>query len=118
MAFDAQQADRVRLALDRLPTDYAEKRMMGGLIFMVDDKMFCGVHTDKTTGEEVLMARIGPEALTVLAATGDCEVMTLGGRPMRGFARIAGLAALSESELDTWLRRCLDYNPQARRSKG
>ena len=118
MAFNSDQADRLRIALDRLPTPYEEKRMMGGLIIMVDDKMFCGVHTDKTTGEEVLMARIGPAALAACEADGSCTVMRLGGRPMQGFARIDALASLSDDELDGWMQRCLAYNPQARRSKG
>ncbi len=37
---------------------------MGGLLFMVDEKMLCGIHIDKKFGDSLLMARIGEDAYT------------------------------------------------------
>lgn len=61
MAYSEFLADRIR---QRLASQYdvVEKKMMGGLIFMVNGKMCVGVDFDKKEQEDRLMARIGKEA--------------------------------------------------------
>lgn len=61
MAYSEQLADRIRQRLAHLPR-VEEKKMMGGLVFMVDEKMCVGVSRDKDTGEDRLMARVGEAA--------------------------------------------------------
>ena len=56
MAYDEWLAERLRKALEEHKTTFIEKKMMGGLCFMVDDKMCVGIVKDH------LMARIGPVA--------------------------------------------------------
>ena len=63
MAYSELLADRIRNYLDQKKVSFIAKKMMGGLCFMVDDKMCVGVHTDH------LMARIGPEAYESAAGT-------------------------------------------------
>ncbi len=46
MAYDLYQAERLRGVLKRLGVPYEEKSMIGGMCFMVDDKMCLGTHTD------------------------------------------------------------------------
>ena len=53
MAYDERLADRVRAALAGQP-GISERKMFGGLCFMVDEKMFLGVMTDH------IMCRVGP----------------------------------------------------------
>ena len=55
MAYDDNLADRVRNSFKSKRVNFEEKKMMGGLCFLVDDKMCIGVH------EARLMARIDPE---------------------------------------------------------
>ena len=47
MAYDEYLADRIRRVFAEKHTSYSEKKMMGGLCFMVDEKMCCGIHFDK-----------------------------------------------------------------------
>ena len=61
MAFDAYQVEHIREILQSKKVIFEEKKMMGGLCIMVDDKMLCGVLQDKETGGEILMARVGTE---------------------------------------------------------
>ena len=55
MAYNEYLGDRVRLVLRDKSVNFFEKRMFGGLCFMVDDKMCIGVVKDE------VMARIGPD---------------------------------------------------------
>lgn len=61
MAFDAYQVEHIREILQSKKVIFEEKKMMGGLCIMVDDKMLCGVLQDKETGGDLLMARVGTE---------------------------------------------------------
>lgn len=60
MAFSEYLVDRVRRRFSGL-SDVEEKKMMGGMIFMVNGKMCVGIDIDKKTGKDRLMARIGQE---------------------------------------------------------
>ncbi len=61
MAYDEFLADRTRQILKEKSIASEEKKMMGGLCFMVDDKMCFGMHIDKNTDSSLLMARVGIE---------------------------------------------------------
>jgi len=111
MAYDEHLADRIRHILDRGRLRYEEKRMMGGLCFMVDGKMCMGVEKDK------LMARIGPEAYAKALKRKGCREMDFTGRPMIGYVYVLAAALDTDEELASWVRLCLDFNPHAAASK-
>ena len=117
MAYDEFLADRVRQIFNDLRIAFAEKKMMGGLIFMVDDKMCIGVDTDKKTGEDRIMARIGEEEyLAALKEKGSRE-MDFTGTPMKGFVFIGPDGFDNDVDLEYWLQMAINHNPQARRTK-
>ena len=117
MAYDEFLADRVRQIFNDLRIAFAEKKMMGGLIFMVDDKMCIGVDRDKGTGEDRIMARIGEEEyLAALKEKGSRE-MDFTGTPMKGFVFIGPAGFDSDDNLEYWLQMAINHNPQARRTK-
>lgn len=58
---------------------------MGGLIFMVNDKMCVGVDTDRQTGEDRLMVRVGKAAWAVMMDRPGCREMDFAGKPMKEF---------------------------------
>lgn len=62
MAFDLFLADRVRAILKEKGIFFYEKKMFGGLCFMVDEKMCLGLMYNKKHNLELLMIRIGDEA--------------------------------------------------------
>jgi hypothetical protein len=103
--------------LDRKKLNYYSKKMMGGLLFMVNDKMFCGIHIDKKYGDSLLMARIGEEAYTKEIEKEVCLPMDFTGRPMRGYIYISPHGFDLDDDLEYWIERCIDFNPIAKASK-
>lgn len=117
MAYDEFLADRIRRSLKEKQTPFSELKMMGGLCFKVDDKMLCGIHTDKKFGDNLLMGRIGEEAYADQIAKPVCLPMDFTGRPMKGYIFVTPEGFDSDDDLSYWLDLCLDYNPLAKASK-
>ncbi|MCB9190503.1 MAG: TfoX/Sxy family protein [Flavobacteriales bacterium] len=109
MAFSEHLAERVRQRLRKANiTD--EKRMMGGLIFMVNDKMCVGVDMDKTTGNDRLMVRVGKASHDQLVFQHGSREMDFTGRVMRGFLFVGPEGFDSEEDLDFWIEKALEFN--------
>lgn len=104
-------ADRIRVSLDKKGAKFEEKKMMGGLCFMVDGKMCVGVIKDNFT------ARIDPEIYEEALNKKGCSEMTFTGRPLKGYVYVDEDGIESGDELDYWVQLCLDYNPHAKSSK-
>lgn len=109
MAFSEYLADRVRQRLKR--TDKViEKKMMGGLIFMVNDKMCLGVDIDKKSKQDRLMVRVGKLPYDELLKKEGSKKMDFTGNVMRGFLFIEPVGFDSEEDLDFWVEKALDFN--------
>lgn len=117
MAYDEYMAERVRRFFDERKVGYEEKKMMGGLCFMVDGKMCCGMHYDKKQETDLLMCRIGEDAQKKVAKKKGCQPMTFTGRTMKGFVFVTGEGFDTDKQMDYWLQLCLDFNPLAKASK-
>ncbi|MEL7422416.1 MAG: TfoX/Sxy family protein [Bacteroidota bacterium] len=117
MAYDEYLAERIRRVFAEQHTSYTEKRMMGGLVFMVDDKMCCGIHFDKKKEMDLLMARIGPEASTEALERVGCHPMDFTGRPMKGYVFVSSEGFDSDEDLAHWLDLAIAFNPLAKSSK-
>jgi len=102
VAYNEELAGRVRETLaDR--TDIEEKRMFGGLTFMVGGHMCCGVLKND------LVVRIDPGEFDALVAQPHVRPFDFSGRPMQGMVYV-DVGALSEPEaLRTWVQRGTDY---------
>jgi len=111
MAYDEFLADRIRGVLMRKQVSFEEKKMMGGLCFMVDGKMCVGVEKDK------LMARIDPDIYEQALMRKGCREMDFTGRPMKGFVFVEPEGMDMDYELDYWVQLCLDFNPKAKSSR-
>jgi TfoX/Sxy family transcriptional regulator of competence genes len=110
MAYSKELADRIRERLAELPV-IEEKEMMGGLTFMVNDKMCVGVIKDE------MMLRIDPELHeTVIEKTG-CRTMDFTKRPMRGYVMIDDTGMRTPKEFEYWITLVLDFNKKAKSSK-
>mgnify|MGYP001825708577 FL=1 len=109
MAFSEHQADRIRKRLIKVNhTD--EKKMMGGLIFMVNDKMCIGLDIDKETGKDRLMARVGKANHDQLVFKKGSREMDFTGKIMRGFLFIDPDGFDTERDLDFWIEKALHFN--------
>ncbi|MFK7811683.1 MAG: TfoX/Sxy family protein [Maribacter sp.] len=117
MAYDEFLADRSRQILKQESIEYEEKKMMGGLCFMVDGKMCFGMHIDKNTASSLLMARVGIDQYEKALSKPHCSEMTFTGRSMKGYVFVSADGIDSEKDLESWIQMCLDYNPSAKSSK-
>lgn len=95
MAFDADLAGRMRAALKRR-AGLEEKKMFGGICWMLRGNMLCGVE-----GRRYLF-RVGRELEAEALARPGAKPMDFTGRPMRGFVWVAGEAALAAG-LRSWI---------------
>ncbi len=107
MAYDPELAQRVQAQLGRR-TAFAELPMMGGLIFMVNDKMCVGVIKDQ------LMVRIDPQRRQELLAMPGCHPMSFKGRGSKGFVLVESSAIQGPAALAFWLEEGLSFNNRAR----
>lgn len=116
MAYDEFLADRLRQVFKEKKTAYQEKKMFGGLCFMVDDKMCCGIHFDKKKETDLLMARIGEAASEDALSKTGCHPMDFTGRPMKGYVFITPDGFDTDEDLTDWIDLCLVFNPLAKAS--
>ncbi|MFN0200126.1 MAG: TfoX/Sxy family protein [Bacteroidia bacterium] len=117
MAYDESLANRVVRVFLEKNIEVEEKKMMGGLCFMVDGKMCCGLLMDKKTQENLLMARIGEIAYEQAIEKEECIPMEFTGRAMKGFVFVLEAGFESDQALTYWIDLCLAYNPLAKASK-
>lgn len=117
MAYDEYLADRIRRQLKEKRIHFSDMKMMGGLLFKVDNKMFCGIHIDKKYGDSLLMARIGEETYKKELEKPHCLPMDFTGRPMRGYIYVTSDGFDNEDDLSYYLDLCLAFNPLAKASK-
>lgn len=117
MAYDELAADRIRQVLHEKGAKFSEKKMFSGICFMVDDKMCCGTHIDKKTGDNFLLCRIGDEAYEAALEKENCIPMNFTGKPMKGYVFVTGNGVDDNAKLAEWLQLCLDFNPKAKSSK-
>ena len=117
MAYDEQIADRIRVAFLNQKITFEEKKMMGGLCFMVDNKMCVGLLTDKHSGQALLMARIGEEAYSKALSQVGVSEMNFTGRSMKGYIFVDEEVLETDSQLGHWLDLALAFNPLAKASK-
>jgi TfoX/Sxy family transcriptional regulator of competence genes len=103
MAYDEKTAGRVRKLLSGRP-DVAEKKMMGGLCFMVRGRMCCSV-----SGRGGLLVRVGADAHQSVLGEPHVEPMGMGGRTMTGFVRVAPEGYQTEANLKKWVKHGLDF---------
>lgn len=117
MAYDEFLADRIRHFLKQKSVFAEEKKMMGGLCFMVDDKMCFGIHIDKGTEASLLMARVGDQQYSQALENPNCTEMNFTGRSMKGYVFVSENGFDSDIDLGGWIQLCLNFNPFAKSSK-
>ena len=103
MPYDVQAADGIRVLLsDR--HDVVERKMMGGLVFMVNGHMCV-----TASGRGGILVRVGPEAQAGVLKEPHVKPMTMAGRSMAGFVRVMPEGYRTAAALRKWVKRGLDY---------
>jgi TfoX/Sxy family transcriptional regulator of competence genes len=110
MSYNEQLANRIRESLADLPV-MEEKKMMGGLVFMVNDKMCVGIIKDE------MMCRIDPGFHEKAVEMQGCRTMDFTKRPMIGYVLVDDSGMRSKKDFDYWINLALSYNEFAKSSK-
>ena len=101
MAYNENLATRVRIAL--AGERASEKKMMGGLCFMVRGYMCVGVTNDK------LMVRTGSEAHAHALTLKHAVPMDFTGKALKGFVFVLAQGCSTQRNVDAWVKRALAF---------
>lgn len=102
MAYDEQLADRVRELMSDEPV--VEKRMFGGLAFLIGGNMSVSV-----SGQGGLLLRVDPAETDALLRRAHTSPMIMRGRAMDGWLRVAPEGVATRRQLEGWVARGVAY---------
>lgn len=102
MAYDLKLAERVRRALGRR-RGVTEKKMFGGLCFLVNGNMACGVEKEK------LVHRVGPEHYDRALSSPAARPMDFTGRALKGFVYVSPTGYRTSAALKKWVDLGADF---------
>ena len=102
MAYDEGLAERIRGVLDEQP-GVSERRMFGGVAFLVKGHMSVGIVQDK------LMVRVGPESYDRVLRERHARRMDFTGKPMKGFVYVVPSGYESDADLQRWVNLGVTY---------
>ncbi len=111
MSYNENLADRVREMISLTQVNVEEKRMFGGLCFMVNEKMCVGVEKDR------LMVRLDPAKFDEVMKKKGCRPMDFTGKVMKGFVFVDIDELNTKRKLEYWINHALEYNKIARATR-
>lgn len=111
MAYNEYLQERIERVLNERSIPFEAIKMMGGLCYMIDNKMCVGIVKDD------LMARVGPEAFSELVERKGARPMDFTKRPMKGYIFVEPEGVDFDEDLEFWVEKCLEFNPQAKSSR-
>jgi TfoX/Sxy family transcriptional regulator of competence genes len=97
MAYDSGLADRIRIVLGQVGP-FQERKMFGGLCFMVNGHMCCGIVKSD------LMLRLTPEAAVAALREPHTRPMDFTGKPMKSMIFVDARGIDSDTSLERWVR--------------
>lgn len=103
MAYDEDLANRIRELIAGEP-DLTEKKMFGGLAFLIGGNMSVAA-----SGQGGLMVRVDPDDTDALVAKPHAGPFEMRGRSMQGWLRVSAEGLRTKRELEPWVRRGVEY---------
>ena len=101
MAYSTKLAERVRSQMDGIP--FVEKKMFGGVGFLLNGNMACGVNKDD------LIVRVDPEKNTALLKKPHVRPFDMTGRPMKGWLVVEADGIKTDKQLNTWIKEGVEF---------
>jgi TfoX/Sxy family transcriptional regulator of competence genes len=102
VAYNEVLADRIRAIVGDRP-DVTERKMFGGIAFLLNGNMFCGITRDD------LMVRVGPDRFEAFLASPGARLMDFTGRPSKGMVFVGPEGYATDGQLRGWVEQTLDY---------
>jgi hypothetical protein len=103
VAYDTELADRIRYLIGTDP-GVTEKRMFGGLAFLVGGNMAISA-----SGQGGALVRVDPAEAGALTAAGTATLAVMGGRTMQGWLRVSSADLDADEQLTEWVSRAVGY---------
>jgi hypothetical protein len=103
MAYDEKLAERIRELVGDEP-DLAEKKMFGGLAFLI-----CGNMAVAASGQGGALIRVDPAESDRLISTTSARPMEMNGRQMQGWLRVDSEDVRTKRQLAKWVERGMSY---------
>ncbi len=103
MPYNENLAKMIHSSLIDLNADFVEKKMFGGIAFMIQEKMACGIVKDE------LMVRVIPERFEEALHKPFARQMDFTGKPMKGFLFVSAEGFETEEALKEWLRLGIEF---------
>jgi TfoX N-terminal domain. len=101
MAYDLKLAERIRSELDGVPV--VEKKMFGGVGFLLNGNMACGVNKND------LIVRVDPEKHVALLKRPHARPFDLTGKPMKGWLLIEANGVKTDKQLSAWVKEGVEF---------
>ena len=101
MAYNVKLAERIRTELGDIP--FVEKKMFGGVGFLIHGNMACGVHKDG------MIVRVDPEKHSALLKKPHARPFDLTGRPMKGWLVVDPDGYKTEKQLTIWVKEGVEF---------
>ena len=101
MAYNLKLAQRLRSELSEMPV--IEKKMFGGIGFLLNGNMACGVHKDS------LIVRIDPEKHSGLLKKPHVRPFDMTGRPMKGWLLVEADGVKTDKQLSAWVKDSVGF---------
>jgi TfoX/Sxy family transcriptional regulator of competence genes len=101
MAYSTKLAERIRSELNGIPV--VEKKMFGGVGFLLNGNMACGVNKDD------LIVRVDPEKNRALLKKPHARPFDMTGRPMKGWLLVEADGCKTEKQLGTWVKEAVTF---------
>jgi len=98
MAYDKVLAQQVRTLFEGRP-GFAEKKMFGGVCFLLHGNMACGVLN------EDLIVRVGPDSYEALLKLPETKVFDMTGKPMKGWVMVSAKGHRAKKDMTAWVER-------------
>ena len=101
MAYNEKLAERIRGQLTGIP--FIEKKMFGGVGFLIHSNMACGVHKDD------MIVRVNPENHDKLLKKTGAKVFDITGKPMKGWLMVEPNGCKTAKQLSTWVKEGVEF---------
>jgi TfoX/Sxy family transcriptional regulator of competence genes len=101
MTYNLKLTERIRLELAGIP--FVEKKMFGGIGFLLHGNMACGVY------KEDMIVRVDPEKHNALLKKKHTKPFDITGRPMKGWLLVEADGYKSEKQISTWVKEGVEF---------
>jgi len=101
MAYNIKLAERIRSELDGIPV--VEKKMFGGVGFLLNGNLACGVNKDD------VIVRVEPEKHAALLKKSHVRPFDMTGRPMKGWLLVEEAGVKTEKQLSAWVKEGVEF---------